>query len=550
MVSDGNGFSGDSWASGKKHNTRRCHLVSDSEGSSGEEAGRGTHKGEGGERRPPPRCRAQQPPPQDCLLSGNPGSSADYLIVGAGPSGLTLAYYLGRAGKKCTLLDREAAVGGCHRVARKDGFFTEHSPRVYISNYMNTLNMLRDMGAVDPRAFFKPYGFQKATMAMRFLAVLTPQEILSYLGEALRLALLGQRAGDVSVKEFAERNGFTARSVDFLDRFCRLCDGVGADRYPIGTFFRLASQLLLAEVWVPARPNDGDGGIVSHMEAAVLGTGNVTIVKGARAQRILFESGCVTGVASYEDDGEHRHRANRVILAVPPSSLKALLDSSPKRVSTCFGDVSSWWRAVSYNQDISATFHWEEKVSVPPAWGFPASEWGLVSMNLTDYMDMESEPSQTIFSTCITRPEEVAERLGKAANEVDDPDVLLLEMFRQLQELHPGLPDPNQMLLSPTASKNKGGWVEADSAFFRAAGTKHLDSKGSLENLFQVGAQNGNSLWAGTTMETAVTNALAFIASHCPEEAKECPAPMQPADPLLVVQNVLDAIVGRAPFGI
>ncbi len=51
----------------------------------------------------------------------------DYIIVGAGPSGLTLAYYLGKLNKRCLIVDKQNTIGGCHRVIRKDGLFTERA---------------------------------------------------------------------------------------------------------------------------------------------------------------------------------------------------------------------------------------------------------------------------------------------------------------------------------------------------------------------------------------------------------------------------------------
>ena len=69
----------------------------------------------------------------------------DYVIVGAGPTGITIAYLLGKTGKTCALLDQNDSIGGCHRVKRVNGMFTEHSPRVYLSSYVNTKTLLQQM---------------------------------------------------------------------------------------------------------------------------------------------------------------------------------------------------------------------------------------------------------------------------------------------------------------------------------------------------------------------------------------------------------------------
>ena len=48
----------------------------------------------------------------------------DYCIIGAGPSGLTLANLLSSIGKNCVIIDENNDIGGCHRVTRIDGLFT------------------------------------------------------------------------------------------------------------------------------------------------------------------------------------------------------------------------------------------------------------------------------------------------------------------------------------------------------------------------------------------------------------------------------------------
>ena len=66
----------------------------------------------------------------------------NYVIVGSGPSGLSLAWYLSKENKSVLLIDRETSIGGCHRVQRVNGLLTEHGPRVYSDVYLNFINLL------------------------------------------------------------------------------------------------------------------------------------------------------------------------------------------------------------------------------------------------------------------------------------------------------------------------------------------------------------------------------------------------------------------------
>ena len=84
----------------------------------------------------------------------------DYVIVGGGPSGLTLALYLSEIGKKCVLVDRHDNLGGCHRVIREgdEEMFTEHGPRVYSDTYSNVMTILEKIGTSWSDTFTK-YNF-------------------------------------------------------------------------------------------------------------------------------------------------------------------------------------------------------------------------------------------------------------------------------------------------------------------------------------------------------------------------------------------------------
>lgn len=57
---------------------------------------------------------------------------ADYVVVGAGPAGLTIASLLCRHAS-VVIIESQGVIGGCHNVVRSEtgGLFTEHSPRVY-----------------------------------------------------------------------------------------------------------------------------------------------------------------------------------------------------------------------------------------------------------------------------------------------------------------------------------------------------------------------------------------------------------------------------------
>ena len=90
----------------------------------------------------------------------------DYIIVGAGPAGLTLSWYLSKQNKSILLIDNQENIGGCHRVLRVDGLFTEHGPRVYSDVYLNFINFLNDMD-IDFNDIFTLYSFDISNIGDR-----------------------------------------------------------------------------------------------------------------------------------------------------------------------------------------------------------------------------------------------------------------------------------------------------------------------------------------------------------------------------------------------
>ena len=446
----------------------------------------------------------------------------DYIIVGAGPCGITLAYLLGKIGKKCILVDQNDSIGGCHRVKRVNGMFTEHSPRVYLSSYLNTKKLLKEMGSSFD-SVFTPYHFSISYIASQLIHHLSFSENLLLANEFINLLYCPLYDRTISVQTFITKHGFSAASIDYLDRICRFSDGGGIDRYSMYQLLQLINQQLFYGLYQPKLPNDI--GLLSVMQNALLQTGNVTILNRKSVSFILFDlsSNQVTGIQT-QSQILHGHH---VLLAVPPPALYSILQSSPMPIRLAFGDVKDWTKRASYNIDIAATFHWDTIIDLPIVWGFPSSEWGLISIPLTQYMDMKDDRSKTVISTCITYLDVCSTLLGKTANEITDPLQLITEMFRQLRETYPLLPPPTTSLLSPTVFRHNNAWVEQDSGFFKSSTVSYLSSSGKIPNLYQIGTQNGKSSSSFTTFEAAVTNAIKFVNDHEPKASMSISSPIE-----------------------
>ncbi len=77
-------------------------------------------------------------------------STPDVIVIGAGISGLTLAWNAARAGRAVTLLERSQRVGGCiHSHRYDDGFWFELGAHTTYNSYGGFLDIAVGSGAVD-----------------------------------------------------------------------------------------------------------------------------------------------------------------------------------------------------------------------------------------------------------------------------------------------------------------------------------------------------------------------------------------------------------------
>lgn len=70
---------------------------------------------------------------------------ADIVIIGAGLTGLTMAYYLQRAGKKILVLEKENRVGGVIRTHHKDGFIFESGPNTGVIGHPEVAELFEEL---------------------------------------------------------------------------------------------------------------------------------------------------------------------------------------------------------------------------------------------------------------------------------------------------------------------------------------------------------------------------------------------------------------------
>lgn len=561
--------------------------------------------------------------------SENLDKEYDYIIVGAGPTGLTLAWLLSQEPtvRKILIVERAENIGGCHRVDRDPttNLFTEHGPRIYSTTYVNVMQILSSMN-INFYDIFTKYEFTHGSMSQEVLSKLTPMEIFKLGIEYIKLVFDPAYGLFTTVSDFLELNEFSKVGRDVIGKICHLTDGAGPERFTMNQLLHGFDHHVFYNFMQPRLPNDV--ALFPLWQDRLEKTGKIDIWTSSDVKNLEIpstnKSRTIQGVtlAKKTDQGTNliNLRSKNVILAIPPEhalrisgldnwttvgrvfssnanlirnirpiqapnrspnrtrrqlgtveagkeegtvwgkvertdvkkdgSIRPIVDTN--RVSTI--SISEFGNLAKYDYYLPIVFHYpwqKEELGLPTVWGFPQTDWGVITILLSEYMNFNDPRSKTVITSCISLTNVPSSYTGLTANQTSDPVALMREVFRQANVVYKGsLPEPyfgllsvlkdipakpysnntdkqssindmilqkGIMLISPGVSydSSRNIWVNSDSAFINTPASGHLPNweNSAVPGLYWVGSLNGQSYYNFSSMESAMSNAIAFYLS-------------------------------------
>ncbi len=425
----------------------------------------------------------------------------NYIIVGGGPCGISLSHLLAKTDKKILLLEGENSLGGCHRVDRVNGYFTEHSPRVYSTSYKNLELFLKDMGTTFHN-LFTPYKFKISDIGKRNIMSLQKRELVLLVYHFFKLVMNSEYGSDISMKQFMINNNFKPDSINYIDRVCRVVDGATSEKFSLNEFLEIVNQQAFYPLYQPKQPNDV--GFIKLWQDYLV-KNKVDIKLNSKLTKIVPNE---NKIIIQNGDKEIEYQYDRLILALNPYIIQ-------KITSNIFPEITPQYASrTRYLTYVSMSFHWKEKLKLPNIQGFSASEWGVVFIVMSDYFE---NYSGTLVSVAITILNEKSSELNKTANEISDITILQNEAFRQFTLSFVGttIPKPDAITMYPGVSyvgkEPYGGWTSKNGSFFNSFENNNTFipfQSPVYTNIYNLGCQNGYQTYKFTAIESAITNSI------------------------------------------
>lgn len=430
----------------------------------------------------------------------------DYTIVGAGPTGLTIAWFLANNGYKVLVIEREDVIGGCHRVIRVNGLFTEHSPRIYVGNANNFKFVLNDMGHNYDDIFTKSK-FNFSGISIGIIKSLQLYELTIFIKEYMKFMVDSDYAKHISLETFLKDNNYTVETSNIIDAVARLTDGAGIDKYTLYEFFEIINQNMFYDIYQPKLPNDV--GLFKLWYESLINTNNVDFYLNSELVKING-NGVMNSIQINNNNKIFNIDCKNCIITIPPKNLLNVMDNMD--YFGPYDDYKLWAQYSEYMDFIAVTFHWSQKLKINNNWTVPDTDWLIGHTILSNEMDFNDDRSKTVISVCTTKSDGISKYINKLPGECDEKE-LIDEIFRQLKIKlkEPNLINPDYSILSPLVYKKDNKWITNDSAFiYTVKGYKNYKST-MYNNLYSVGTHNGNSDYIFTSIESAIDNALYFV---------------------------------------
>lgn len=400
------------------------------------------------------------------------------VVVGAGPTGLTIAEKLGGHGVQVILLDRNRNPGGCWRIDWCDGLMSEHSPKVVFSSQKYLRENLEKAG-FDELA--PAYGRDGANVLGALTRSFSLPDLVIVGVAILRNKVIPYR---MSLSDWLESSRLSRDGVSLLRQIS----------FALAQGPEMPASLVF-DTMGPGAILDPPMSIIHQDDWMRSWAGRVASLPGVDyrsdvdVQKVYVDRGRVSGImttAGYI-------RTEEVVLAIPPLSLLSLLRESGLSSNwDCVLPVStSRFLANSSYTGIGFQLYFDSAPVVGEKWWCRScdSPWSIIALPVSDNWAWAiKDPSLSAAWSCVVV--DLSVTVGGRYIHDMSPQEFVSEACAQLTEALGTRVSPKRWIVHANLAPNGNiARVQKDDAFgITPLGA--LPLKGATDGLWSVGPHN------------------------------------------------------------
>ena len=429
----------------------------------------------------------------------------DYIIIGGGPTGITLSTMLANTNYKTLILESEHSLGGNWKVDMDGKYLTEHSPKVLFSNNHYFFQLLQIIGA-SQNSVHKVHGsFGNIKIMKSFLKNMSFTDTLK-LVQLITHYFINPKTFDYyqSVKDWAEYQNISQNGCSFL-KVLSIITSNTYDKICVGAFieFALFDPGLFMELVYLNRPNEW----IHHAHKYLSSYKNLQILYDSHVLSIDD----VQGIVRVENG--NTFVGKNIILATPISACYNIINNSTMSLkSNWFPSMNDFQHFVDMSTylGLGFQFHFDRQVSMPSQWCWSCfHDWTVIILEkkVNEQLSSKDPKVKCVWSCVIVDLDTKSKRLNKTVNECDTMDEIINEAIHQINTTRKkSIPKPYKITHHKNITRKDGKWETMNTSYANSIGKVHYAGK-KVKNVFMVGPHNIGSL---TIIEFAVKSAIIF----------------------------------------
>lgn len=433
----------------------------------------------------------------------------DYVIVGGGPTGITLATMLANTKHKTLLLESEHSLGGNWKIdwdQETNQYMTEHSPKVLFSSNHYFFQLLQKIGATSHNHTHNIYGkFANLKIVKSFLKHMSFMDTMKLTKLIVSYFLNPNHFNYYqSLKHWALENHISEKGMSFLKVMAIIASNI-YDKVCVGAFieFAIIDPGMFFDLVYLDRPNDW----IKQAYRYIFSHNNMNIILHKKIVSIDDVQGIV------RDESGNTYMGKNIILATPLKACYEIINRSSRDLKTnWFQNMNAFKTFVDKSTYIGLGFqlHFTEKVEIPSEWCWSCfDDWTVIILEKSiDRELLSRDPKVRCTWSCVVVDVDTkSKRINKTANECDTMDDVIEEAIYQInRQRKTPIPKPYKTTYHHNIVRKNNKWDTINSSYANAVGRVPYQGK-KVKNVFMVGPHNLGSL---TTIEHAIKSAVIF----------------------------------------
>lgn len=407
-----------------------------------------------------------------------------FVIVGSGPTGLSLAYILALNDKPITLIEQDKQLGGSWNSQWIDyKYFSENSPRVLSLNG-NTKKLLLSIG-LTKHDFKNIYGnfFKTNWKFMLFLYEhFNTLDYFVFLFAAIKYRFVSK---NIVLSKWMKNSGLSIQGQKAIKILSILiCDK--PEYTNVNDFF---SSLSLSIPKQMIEPNKWHELIESYLKEK----DNVTILKNTKVTKLQSTSYKniidIVHIKNVVNNQYSTIKAYKVILCTQSNNLYPIIKHSSSYIQNNWMPINTFkeWSNNTFYSGFGFQLHFDKNVQFKNDWCWSCGkDWTVIILPVSNWLKQYSKDPQikTVWSCCIVDMETKSEILNKTPNQCSIQEIID-ECMYQIKSTY-NIPKPHKITISKGITRKDNKWISKNTGFTRNIYEK-LMIKGSIDNLYALG---------------------------------------------------------------